>query len=39
VDVATWRRLSPAERTAVEAEAASFPLPGIAGEIRVRWNA
>jgi hypothetical protein len=39
VDVTTWRRLSPAERTAVEAEAASFPLPGIEGDVRVRWDA
>jgi hypothetical protein len=33
-----WRRLSAAERIAVEAEAASFPLPGIDGPIRVRWE-
>jgi hypothetical protein len=34
-----WRRLSPAEREAVEAEAASLPLPGLAGPIRVQWPA
>ena len=33
-----WRRLSAAERLAVEAEAASFPLPGLEGSIRVRWE-
>jgi Winged helix DNA-binding domain len=33
-----WRRLSRAERDAVEAEAASLPLPGIEGPIRVRWE-
>ena len=34
----TWRRLSRAERDAVEAEAASFPLPGIEGQVRVSWE-
>jgi hypothetical protein len=33
-----WRRLSPAERQAVEAEAASLPLPGLQGRIDVRWD-
>jgi hypothetical protein len=33
-----WRRLSPGEREAVEAEAASLPLPGLDGQIRVRWD-
>lgn len=37
VSIATWRRLSVAERAAVEAEAASLPLPGIQGKIVVRW--
>ena len=48
--VGTWRRardgddpglapLSRAAREAVEAEAASLPLPGIAGRIVVRWDA
>jgi winged helix DNA-binding protein len=34
-----WRRLSRAERAAVEAEAQSLPLPGIEREIVVGWNA
>jgi winged helix DNA-binding protein len=33
-----WRRVSAAERVAVEAEAASFPIPGLEGSIRVRWD-
>ena len=33
-----WRRVTAAERVAVEAEAASFPLPGLEGSIRVRWE-
>jgi Winged helix DNA-binding domain len=33
-----WRRLSPAERAAVEAEAASLPLPGLEGRIVVHWD-
>jgi hypothetical protein len=36
--IETWRRLSRAEGDAVEAEAASLPLPGIARPIGVRWN-
>jgi hypothetical protein len=32
-----WRRLSRAERTAVEVEAQSLPLPGIEGQIGVVW--
>jgi Winged helix DNA-binding domain len=39
LSVQTWRRLSAAERDAVEAEAASLPLPGIRGQITVRWDA
>jgi len=39
LSVQTWRRLAPAERDAVEAEAASLPLPGIEGRIAVRWEA
>lgn len=35
--IATWRPLSPTERTAVEAEAASLPLPGVQGQIAVSW--
>lgn len=33
-----WRRLSNAERAAVEAEAASMPLPGIERPMDVRWD-
>jgi hypothetical protein len=38
VTIATWRRLSRAEREAVEAEAASLPLSGTRQPIRVRWG-
>jgi len=38
VAVQTWRRLSRAARGAVEAEAASLPLPGVEGQIVVRWD-
>ena len=37
VTVETWRRLSRAETDAVEAEAASLPLPGLRSGILVRW--
>jgi hypothetical protein len=37
--VRAWRRLSAAERDAVAAEAASLPLPGIQGQVTVRWDA
>lgn len=33
-----WRRLTRAERDAVEAEAEGLPLPGVAGRIVVRWT-
>ena len=36
--VQPWRRLSPAERDAVTAEAESLPLPGIDRRITVRWD-
>jgi hypothetical protein len=37
--VQPWRRLSPAERDAVTAEAESLPLPGIMGRrIIVGWD-
>jgi hypothetical protein len=36
--VQTWRRLTRAARDAVEAEAASLPLPGLGGPIVVRWD-
>ena len=38
VTVQPWQRLSRKARNAVEAEAASLPLPGIDGEISVRWE-
>ena len=38
VSVLAWRRYSPAEREAVETEAASFPLPDLDGQVRVRWD-
>ena len=38
LSVQPWRRLTPAERDAVEAEAHSLPLPGIEGQIAVRWD-
>jgi hypothetical protein len=34
-----WRRLATAERAAVEAEAATLPLPDVEGHVRVTWNA
>jgi hypothetical protein len=36
--IGAWRRLTRAERAAVEAEARSLPLSGIDGEIRVGWE-
>ncbi|MGH8912355.1 MAG: DNA glycosylase AlkZ-like family protein [Acidimicrobiia bacterium] len=36
--IETWRRLTQAERDAVEAEATSLPLPRIDAPIVVRWN-
>jgi hypothetical protein len=38
VTVDAWRKLAPAERAAVELEAASMPVPDLTTEIRVRWN-
>lgn len=37
VTIEPWRRLSVAARAAVEAEAASLPLPGVRDRITVRW--
>ncbi len=37
VTVDAWRRLSNAEREAVESEAAGLPLPGLKSAIQVRW--
>jgi hypothetical protein len=38
VSIEAWRRLSSAEREAVEAEAVSLPLPGLNCPITVRWS-
>jgi hypothetical protein len=38
VTVSPWRRLTRAEQNAVETEAGGLPLPGIAGQITVRWD-
>ncbi len=38
VTVDPWRRLSDAEREAIEAEAASLPLPGLKHAIGVRFT-
>ncbi|HJU36207.1 MAG TPA: crosslink repair DNA glycosylase YcaQ family protein [Gaiellaceae bacterium] len=38
VSIRTWRRLTRAEREAVQREAHALPLPGIEGEIAVRWD-
>lgn len=36
--VRPWRRLSRAQRDAVDAEAQSLPLPGVEGPMVVRWD-
>lgn len=36
--IAPWRRLSPGERAAIEAEASSLPLPGVSEALRVAWT-
>ncbi len=38
VTIHPWRRLARVDREAVEAEAASLPLPDIEGRIDVRWD-
>ncbi len=38
VTIQPWRRLSRAERDAVDAEAASLPLPAVGRSIVVRWD-
>jgi hypothetical protein len=38
VTIESWRRLSGVERDAVDAEAASLPLPGSSRPVIVRWN-
>jgi hypothetical protein len=37
--VEAWRRLTPPEQAAIELEANALPLPGLEGQIRVRWSA
>ena len=39
VSVEAWRGLAPHERAAIEAEAATLPLPDLRTDIRVRWDA
>lgn len=39
LSISPWRRLTRSQRQAVEAEAASMPLPGIGQSVRVLWNA
>jgi hypothetical protein len=38
ITIQPWHRLTRKERDAVEAEAESLPLPGLQGQIRVRWD-
>jgi hypothetical protein len=38
VSIEPWRKLSAAEREAVESEAATMPLPALTSPIRVRWS-
>lgn len=38
VAIESWRRLSKGERSAVEAEAESLPLPDLQGRIQARWD-
>jgi len=38
VTIQSWRRLTRAQRAAVEAEAASLPLPGLDRQVAVRWD-
>lgn len=38
LSVQPWRRLTPAERAAVEAEAQSLPLPGLESAVTVTWE-
>jgi hypothetical protein len=37
LEIIPWRRFSPAERDAIQAEAESLPLPGLEGRIQARW--
>ena len=38
LDIEPWQKLKESERDAIEAEAASLPLPGLDREIRVQWG-
>jgi hypothetical protein len=38
LSIRPWRRLSQAERDAVGAEAHGLPLPGVEGQISLRWD-
>jgi hypothetical protein len=38
LSIRTWRDLSPSERSAVEAEVSSLPLPGGEGDVVVEWD-
>jgi hypothetical protein len=38
VSAQLWRRLTRAERDAVEAEAYSLPLPGIEEQVVIHWD-
>jgi hypothetical protein len=38
ITIGPWRRLTRAERYALEAEAESLPLPSLPGLIRVDWD-
>jgi len=37
ISIQAWRRLTAGERTAIESEAATLPLPDLRGRILVRW--
>jgi hypothetical protein len=38
ITISPWRRLSRSSRDAVDAEAASLPIPGLRTDIAVRWD-
>jgi hypothetical protein len=38
VTIQAWRGLTSSERESIEAEAGSFPLPGLQGAVRIRWD-
>jgi hypothetical protein len=38
LSISPWRALATRERAAVEAEASTLPLPGLEGQIVVRWD-